>query len=209
MGRQPGAAIAPGRGQACSTASACRTRALADWLAEDLPAAGLPTGATVVASIWGFTRRGLPAAAAAARAAATSPAGRRRGRAWWPWKPTSPAPTSRTAGGCSPTATKGCARPSAAAAGGLAGALPLWAKLSPNVTDLPGPGRRRGGGRRRRAHPDQHGHGPGHRPRDRPAPPGRRRGRTVRTGHPSGRGAGRLRVPGRPPRASRSSASAA
>ena len=54
-------------------------------------------------------------------------------------------------------------------------ALPVFAKLSPNVTDLTAIARRRRR-RCRRSHPRQHGHGPPDRCRD-PPPGARRRGR--------------------------------
>ena len=161
-------------------------------------------GATVVASIWGFTaervrttaaavggpsvRRGRPAeAVVAVEANISCPNIEDRSRMF-----------AHSRGGSR-------ARPSARRCGAWAAAVPLWAKLSPNVTDLPalaaaaveagaaavtlintvmglaldpatGRPRLGGGG-----------------------------GGLSGPGHPSGRGAGRVRVPGRPAGASRSS----
>ena len=111
---------------------------MAAWLADELPALAA-TGARVVASIWGFTvadfRRAaavLADAAARTGGAAARPAASSRSR------PTSPVRTSRTAGTCSPTVEASAAAAVDAATAGLASSgLPLWVKLSPNVTDLP------------------------------------------------------------------------
>lgn len=102
------------------------------WLAADLP--GLAdTGATVVASIWGFTPGDYEAVAAAVAAA------RRSGRA--------PSVVAVEANISCPNvedrrrmfahSAEGVKAAVGAAVAGLDGTLPLWAKLSPNVTDLP------------------------------------------------------------------------
>ena len=57
-----------------------------------------------------------------------------------------------------------------AAVDGLGGRLPLWVKMSPNVTDLPALVGRRGGCRRRGRDPHQHRDGPGPRPGHRSGP---------------------------------------
>ena len=97
------------------------------------------------------------------------------------------------------------APPSARRLRGLAGSRPLWAKLSPNVTDLPELAAAAIDAGADARHLDQHGDGPGPRPRDGSRPPGCGRRGTVRPGDPPGRGAGRVRVPGRPCRRCRSS----
>ena len=66
----PAAAGLPSRRRACSTASGCRTRASTPGSTTTCPPLAA-AGARVVASIWGFTRRGL-------RAGRPTLAGRRR-----------------------------------------------------------------------------------------------------------------------------------
>ena len=56
------------------------------------------------------------------------------------------------------------------------GTCPLWAKLSPNVTDLPDLAAAAVEAGAAGRHPDQHGHGPGPRPGHGPPPPGRAAG---------------------------------
>ena len=102
------------------------------WLADDLPALAA-TGATVVASIWGFSTSDYQAVAAALAAAVRS------GRA--------PQVTAVEVNISCPNvedrrrmfahSREGVRAAVGAAMGGLDGVLPLWAKLSPNVTDLP------------------------------------------------------------------------
>jgi dihydroorotate dehydrogenase (NAD+) catalytic subunit len=96
------------------------------WLAEELPALRA-TGATVVASIWGFTtdayrrvaRALVDAPVVAVEANISCPNVEDRRRMW--------------AHSCD-----GAAAAIGAAVDGLDGSgLPVWAKLSPNVTDLP------------------------------------------------------------------------
>ncbi len=101
------------------------------WLDDELPALAA-TGARVVASIWGFTADDYGRAAEALAAAGRAGPGRSSRS-----RPTSAARTWRTAGACSPTPAPASTAAVAAAADGLQGSgLPLWAKLSPNVTDL-------------------------------------------------------------------------
>ena len=100
---------------------------VAAWLADDLPRAGGRRGPGGGQHLGPPGGGRSPQAAAAAAPASTA--------AWWPWRSTSAAPTSRTAGGCSPTRPAATAE-AVARRGGPSTALPLWAKLSPNVTDL-------------------------------------------------------------------------
>jgi dihydroorotate dehydrogenase (NAD+) catalytic subunit len=98
------------------------------WLADDLPPLAA-TGATVVASIWGCRAEDYRRAAAAIRSAAP------------------PAVVAVEANISCPNvedrsrmfahSREGVQAAIAATTTGLAGALPVWAKLSPNVTDLP------------------------------------------------------------------------
>lgn len=103
------------------------------WLSAELPPLAA-TGATVVASVWGFTVGDYEAVAAALAAAVRS------GRA--------PSVVAVEANISCPNVEErrqmfahsaaGVRAAVGAAVSGLDGALPLWAKLSPNVTDLPG-----------------------------------------------------------------------
>ena len=138
VGRQPAAAAVPRRGGHAQQRRACRTpgwppgwprssRAWPPRRHRGRPASG--------ASRPSSTRR-LPAPCGRPGTASMAGGGRRRAR-WSPSRPTSPAPTSRTAGRCSPTATAGVAPGRRRGSRGAGRALPLWAKLSPNVTDLP------------------------------------------------------------------------
>lgn len=112
-----------------------QNRGVAHWLAEELPAlAG--TGAAVVASIWAFTLEGYREAATQLAAAI-----RRCG-------PGSPAeaivaveaniscPNVEDRRRMFAHSEAGVTGAVGAAADGLDGVRPLWAKLSPNVTDL-------------------------------------------------------------------------
>ena len=102
------------------------------WLSTELPPLAA-TGATVVASIWGFTAEDYRSVAAALAA------GVRSGRA--------PRVVAVEANISCPNvedrrqmfahSAEGVRTAVGSAAAGLDGALPLWAKLSPNVTDLP------------------------------------------------------------------------
>ena len=101
---------------------------MAAWLRHELPALAA-TGATVVASIWGFSADQYHQAAAAIRAAA----------------PTSvvaveaniSCPNVEDRRRMFAHSCEGVQEAVAAAGAGLGGTLPLWVKLSPNVTDLP------------------------------------------------------------------------
>ena len=106
---------------------------------------------------------------------------------------TSPAPTSPTAGWSSPatrlpSAEVVRARARAAARAGT----PVFAKLTPDVTDIVAIARAVRRGRRRRADDDQHPARHGHRHRPAAAAARRRHRRAVRAGDPAGRGALRL-----------------
>jgi dihydroorotate dehydrogenase (NAD+) catalytic subunit len=105
-----------------------QNRGVAAWLAEELPPL-VDAGATVVASIWGRRPHdyqqvaaaigaGAPPSVVAVEANISCPNVEDRSRMF-----------AHTRGGV--LAAIG------AAVDGLAGARPLWAKLSPNVTDLP------------------------------------------------------------------------
>jgi dihydroorotate dehydrogenase (NAD+) catalytic subunit len=106
---------------------------LGPWLERDLPPLAA-TGAAVVASIWGFSAEEYRQAAAALAAAVAA------GRA--------PRVVAMEVNISCPNvedrrrmfahSVEGVRDAVGAAAAGLDGALPLWAKLSPNVTDLPG-----------------------------------------------------------------------
>jgi dihydroorotate dehydrogenase (NAD+) catalytic subunit len=102
---------------------------MATWLSQELP--GLAAmGASVVASIWGFTasgfesaaaalvRDGIPPGVVAVEANISCPNVEDRRRMF-----------SHSCAGVTEAVS--------AAARGLSGRLPLWVKLSPNVTDLP------------------------------------------------------------------------
>lgn len=104
-------------------------RGVTQWLEEELPPLAA-AGAAVVASIWGFTAasykevaaalvdRGPPAGVVAVELNISCPNVEDRRRMF-------------------AHSTAGVAEAVGAASAGLGGALPLWAKLSPNVTDLP------------------------------------------------------------------------
>lgn len=109
---------------------------VAAWLGEHLPAlAG--AGATVVASIWGQTVEGYAAAAAAiAGARRDDPDG--PPRAVVAVEVNISCPNVEDRNRMFAHAAPAAARAVEAARDGLAGSgLPVWAKLSPNVTDLP------------------------------------------------------------------------
>ena len=116
----------------------------------------------------------------------------RRARACWASRSTSAARTWRAAARCSP-ATRSPPPTSIGAVRAAADpAQPVYAKLSPDVTDIVSRrprGRRR---RRRRAVDDQHAARPGDRPRHDAAGPGRGDRRAVRPGDPPGGAALRL-----------------
>jgi dihydroorotate dehydrogenase (NAD+) catalytic subunit len=101
---------------------------ITEWLSSELPAlAG--TGATVVASIWGFTRQQFrDAAAAIARA---------RPAAVVAVEANISCPNIEDRRQMFAHSVEGVRESVTAAKDGLGDALPLWVKLSPNVTDLP------------------------------------------------------------------------
>jgi len=106
-----------------------QNRGVGHWLAAELPAL-VATGAKVVASIWGFTasefesaaarlvRDGPPPGVVAVEANISCPNVEDRRRMF--------------AHSCA-----GVTEAVGSAVSGLGGLLPVWAKLSPNVTDLP------------------------------------------------------------------------
>jgi len=98
------------------------------WLSEDLPALER-TGASVVASVWGFTAESYAAAAQALARAGS--------RALVAVEANISCPNVEDRRRMFAHSESGVEAAVAAAAEGLAGSLPLWAKLSPNVTDLP------------------------------------------------------------------------
>ncbi|MDA8048041.1 MAG: dihydroorotate dehydrogenase [Actinomycetota bacterium] len=102
------------------------------WLACDLPALAA-CGATVVASIWGNSTSDYHAVAAALAAAVR--AGRAPGVVAVEVNISCPNVEDRRR--MFAHSVEGVQEAVGAAASGLDGALPLWAKLSPNVTDLP------------------------------------------------------------------------
>ncbi len=102
------------------------------WLAEDLPALAA-TGATVVASIWGFSAADYRSVAEVIAIAVAE--GRAPGVVAVEANISCPNVEDRRqmfAHSC-----HGVEESIGAAAAGLGSVLPLWAKLSPNVTDLP------------------------------------------------------------------------
>lgn len=102
------------------------------WLEEELPAlAG--SGAKVVASIWSFTAEGYEAAAAAIATAVA--AGRAPGVVAVEANISCPNVEDRRRMFAHSSA--GVEAAVSAAVRGLGGSLPVWAKMSPNVTDLP------------------------------------------------------------------------
>ena len=102
------------------------------WLNAELPPLAA-TGATVVASIWGFTADDYRAVAAALAAAVRS--GRAPGVVAVEANISCPNVEDRRQ--MFAHSPEGVRTAIGAVAAGLDGALPLWAKLSPNVTDLP------------------------------------------------------------------------
>lgn len=106
---------------------------VARWLVEDLPPLAA-TGARVVASIWGFSADGYRQAAALLASAVRSggPAS-----AIVAVEANISCPNLEKRQEMFAHSTAGVRAAVAAAVEGLAGRLPLWAKLSPNVTNLP------------------------------------------------------------------------
>lgn len=102
------------------------------WLSAELPPLAA-TDATVIASIWGFTADDYRSVAAALGRAVRS--GRAPGVVAVEANISCPNVEDRRQ--MFAHSADGVRTAVGAAAGGLDGALPLWAKLSPNVTDLP------------------------------------------------------------------------
>lgn len=102
------------------------------WLSAELPPLAT-TGATVVASIWGFTVADYRAVASALASAVRS--GRARGVVAVEANISCPNVEDRRQ--MFAHSSPGVRAAVGAAAEGLDGVVPLWAKLSPNVTDLP------------------------------------------------------------------------
>ncbi len=98
------------------------------WLAEDMPALAR-RGATVVASIWGFSAEQYHEVA--------SVLGEAAGGAVVAVEANISCPNVEDRRRMFAHSEAGVAEAVAAAAEGLGGRMPLWAKLSPNVTDLP------------------------------------------------------------------------
>lgn len=113
-----------------------QNRGIDQWLAEELPPLAT-TGAAVVASIWGFTAAGYrDAAARLARAIGGATSGAPV-RAIVAVEANISCPNVEDRRQMFAHSEAGVAEAVGAACEGLGGALPLWAKLSPNVTDLP------------------------------------------------------------------------
>ena len=102
------------------------------WLSAELPPLAA-TGATVVASVWAFSVEGYRSVTAAIAAAVRS--GRAPGVVAVEANISCPNVEDRRR--MFAHSTEGVTSSVGAAVSGLDGALPLWAKLSPNVTDLP------------------------------------------------------------------------
>ena len=106
------------------------------WAREDLPALAEAKARTVV-SVWGRSAGEYAEVGRRLAEALAGSLGRAAFDASWPWRPTSAARTSRTASGCSPTPPRGRRPPSGRSSRrSRPTGLPVWAKLSPNVTDL-------------------------------------------------------------------------
>ena len=172
----------------CSTASACRTPG--GCVAGRASSRLWPnTGATVVASIWGFTaeqlrggRRRHPGGPGAGRAPCAIDA-------VVAVEANISCPNIEDRRQMFAHSHEGIRQAVRRREAAWADALPLWVKLSPNVTDLPSLAATAVESAPRH-HPDQYRHGPGPGPGHRPAPAGRRGRRIVGARHPSGRGAG-------------------
>ncbi len=110
---------------------------MAAWLVEELPPLAA-TGATVVASIWGFTAEQFAAAARMLRTARIQPGGHAALDAIVAVEANISCPNVEDRRQMFAHSHDGVRLAVAAASRGLGGSLPLWVKLSPNVTDLPG-----------------------------------------------------------------------
>ena len=110
-----------------------QNRGVREWLADELPPLAA-TGARVVASIWGFSTADYREAAA--RIAEARHAGGRGVDRLVAVEANISCPNVEDRRRMFAHSTEGVADAVAAAVEGLGGSLPLWAKLSPNVTDL-------------------------------------------------------------------------
>lgn len=113
-----------------------QNRGVAHWLAEELPPLAR-TGAAVVASIWAFSPEGYREAAARLAAAVRASAPGDPPRAIVAVEANISCPNVEDRRRMFAHSESGVRAAVGAAVAGLDGALPLWAKLSPNVTDLP------------------------------------------------------------------------
>ena len=172
LGRQPGrrGCYPSSGGHAQQRRAAEPGRRRPGWPSDLPPLAA--AGATGRGQHLGLARPRTTGAAAAAE----RPRGRPGPPRWSPWRPTLAAPTSRTAGACSPTRRAGDGRRHRRGRRG-AGRRPAAVGQAQPQRDRPDRDRR-GRHRRRRggAHPGQHRDGPGPRPGHGPAPPGRAAG---------------------------------
>jgi dihydroorotate dehydrogenase (NAD+) catalytic subunit len=112
---------------------------MAVWLAEELPPLA-ETGATVIASIWGFTAQQYQAAAEAVRVArmrASRSGAFAAAAALVAVEANISCPNIEDRRQMFAHSHEGIRQAVTAASSGLGGTLPLWVKLSPNVTDLP------------------------------------------------------------------------
>jgi dihydroorotate dehydrogenase (NAD+) catalytic subunit len=109
---------------------------MAVWLAEELPPLA-NTGASVVVSIWGFTAEQYAAAADAVRAASGRADRGAAVGAVVAVEANISCPNIEDRRQMFAHSHEGIRQAVAAAKAGLGGSLPLWVKLSPNVTDLP------------------------------------------------------------------------
>jgi len=107
---------------------------MAAWLAEELPPLAR-SGATVIASIWGFTVDGYRDAAAAIQAAVEG--GGEGVGSVAAVEVNISCPNIEDRRRMFAHSVEGVRESVTAVSAGLAGCLPLWVKLSPNVTDLP------------------------------------------------------------------------
>lgn len=113
-----------------------QNRGVRHWLTEELPPLAR-TGAAVVASIWSFSVEGYRDAAAHLAEAVRAAGPGDPARALVAVEANISCPNVEDRRRMFAHSEEGVASAVGAAAAGLAGALPLWAKLSPNVTDLP------------------------------------------------------------------------
>ena len=113
-----------------------QNRGVAHWLAEELPPLAR-TGASVVASIWGFSPEAYRDAAAAVAEAVRRSGPGSPGRSIVAVEANISCPNVEDRRRMFAHSPEGVSAAVGAAAAGLDGVVPLWAKLSPNVTDLP------------------------------------------------------------------------